>query len=163
MQPSGVGSWVRWPPYSVSAICRWHRPVGLIEQWPPTCTGSVCSQVWSGRDEDQCLQIWGHCSQPEKGGLPTPSWERVTSSSKGVQVSQSLVHEWGENGAGGQWCGHWSSEERAEPEGNTFNLLVNLPLNSHLWSWALGSDQKNEIANTSNRNELPSQGGWAQR
>ena len=33
------------------------------------------------------------------GGLPTTGWGRVASPSRGVQVSQGLVHEWGENGA----------------------------------------------------------------
>jgi len=53
-------------------------------------------------------------------------------------------------------------EEGAEPEGKAFNLLVHLRPNPHLWSWALGNDCKNEVTDTSSRNELPQRGGWAQ-
>jgi len=34
-------------------------------------------------------------------------------------------------------------KERAETEGEAFNLLVHLCFNPHLWSQHLGSDQKN--------------------
>ena len=70
---------------------------------------------------------------------------------------------------------HWSSvssdadaeavcccEETAVLEGNAVDLLINLRPNPNLWSLALGSDQKNEVLNTSSRNELPSKGDWAQ-
>ena len=56
-----------------------------------------------------------------------------------------------------QWCRRCCGKERAEPEGKALNLQVNLRPNPHLLSWALGSDRKNKIANTSGRNELPSQ------
>jgi len=52
--------------------------------------------------------------------------------------------------------------EGAEPEGKTLDLQVHLRSNPHLWSRALGSDRKNEIADTSGRNEFPPQGGWTQ-
>ncbi|KAM9712507.1 uncharacterized protein ACNS7B_023039 [Menidia menidia] len=38
---------------------------------------------------------------------------------------------------------------------------VDLRSHPRLWSRALGSDRKNEIADTSGRNEFPPQGGWA--
>ena len=65
-----------------------------------------------------------------------------------------------------QWCRHSSGllwwRERAEPEGKAFNSQVNLCPNPHLWSWAVGSDWKNEITNTNGQNELYLQCGWAQ-
>ena len=42
-------------------------------------------------------------------------------------------------------------EEEAEPEGEALYLLVNLRSHPHLWSRFVGSDRKNEIANTSGR------------
>jgi len=52
-------------------------------------------------------------------------------------------------------------EEEAEPEGEAIDLPVNLRSYPHLWSRVVGSDRKNEIANTSSRNGLPPQGVWA--
>ena len=52
-------------------------------------------------------------------------------------------------------------KEGAEPEGEALNLPVKLRSYPHLWSRAVGSDRKNEIANTSGRNGLPPQGVWA--
>ncbi len=43
----------------------------------------------------------------------------------------------------------------AEPEGFTLDVPVNLLSNLHPWSWALGSDRKNEIVDTSRRNLFP--------
>lgn len=73
-------------------------PVGFIEKWPPTWSRAVCSRVWSGWDEGQHLQIWGHGSQPEKGGFFPSGWEWDTASSRGVGVYQDHVHEWGLSG-----------------------------------------------------------------
>ena len=49
-------------------------------------------------------------------------------------------------------------EEGAEPVGEALDLLVNLHSYPHLSSRTVGSDQKNEIADTSGRNGLPLQG-----
>ncbi len=35
---------------------------------------------------------------------------------------------------------------KAKPEVEALNLPVKLCFNPHLWSWALGNDRKNEIA-----------------
>ncbi|KAI3368062.1 hypothetical protein L3Q82_026880 [Scortum barcoo] len=59
---------------------------------------SACD--WSGLqpsvkrlwDENQHLQIRGHGSRPEKGGVPSPGGWRGPASSGGVQVSRGLVH-----------------------------------------------------------------------
>lgn len=45
-------------------------------------------------------------------------------------------------------------EERVEPKGEVINLCPS----PHLWSQASGSNRKNEVMVTSNKNELPSQG-----
>lgn len=42
----------------------------------------------------------------------------------------------------------------AEPKGKVLDLPVNLRSSPHLWSWALGSDWKNEVTDTSCRNEF---------
>ena len=52
-------------------------------------------------------------------------------------------------------------EEGAEPIGKALCLPVDLHSYPHLWSRALGSDQKNKIAGTGSCNELPSKGGRA--
>ena len=51
-------------------------------------------------------------------------------------------------------------DEGAESEGKDLDLPVHLHSNPHLWSWAFGSDRKNEIADTSGQNEFLSLGGW---
>lgn len=48
-------------------------------------------------------------------------------------------------------------EERAEPEGKALSLPVNTFQSSPM---VVGSEQKNEFANTSDQ-KFPSQGGWA--
>jgi len=55
-----------------------------------------------------------------------------------------------------------SAVMQAEPEGEALDLPVHLHSNLDLWSQALGSARKNEIADTSGQNEFPPQGGWAQ-
>ena len=44
-------------------------------------------------------------------------------------------------------------------EGKAFNLPVNLRSYPHLWSWRVGHDLKNEIADTSGRNGFSQKGG----
>lgn len=51
-------------------------------------------------------------------------------------------------------------EERAEFKSEVIDLPVNLCPYTHLWSWALCSDWKKEIADTNDGNELPLKGGW---
>ena len=51
---------VWWPQDWVSSLCRWCGPVGFVSPW------LTCCWVWSGQDENQHLQIWGHDSQLEK-------------------------------------------------------------------------------------------------
>jgi len=121
----------------------WCGSVGYIRPWPPACTGVVCSRVW------------GHGSLPENSGVFPPGLEWVAASSEGVQVSRGLVHEWGLNGAeNGQtdWCSVCSNAGAVPVhcgEGEALELQVHLRSNLHLWSRALGSDRKNEIADTS--------------
>lgn len=67
----------------ISAFCRWCCPVGFIKPMPSACTGVICSLVWCGWDETQHLQIRGHSSQPEKGGLIERScfkWKSISGS-----------------------------------------------------------------------------------
>ena len=47
-------------------------------------------------------------------------------------------------------------EEGAEPNSNAHNLLVDICSYPHLWSWALGNYQNNDITGKSNWNEFPS-------
>ncbi len=65
------------------------------------------------------------------------SWVRVSWSVTGVAVMQSARRD----------------EERAKPKGEALDLPVNLCSNPHLWSWALGNDQQNEITGTRGWNE----------
>lgn len=46
------------------------------------------------------------------------------------------------------WC------SRVQPQGEAFDLLVCLRSDPHLWSWALGSDRMDKVADTSSRNEV---------
>lgn len=55
-------------------------------------TWVVRSRVWSDGNEGQQLQIWGHGSRLENGGLPTLGGEWAAFPSAGV--SRDLVHEW---------------------------------------------------------------------
>ena len=55
---------------------------------------------------------------------------------------------------------HRCDEKRAEPEGKALDLPFNLRSYSHLWSWGLGHDRKNEVAGASGRNGFPQEGGW---
>ena len=85
---TGVRAWSAWPAVSrtpvrvegvkgfrfgdirlvdrFSALCRWCGPVSSIRPLPTAYARAVCSRVWSGRDENQHFQIWGHASRPEK-------------------------------------------------------------------------------------------------
>jgi len=92
-----------------------------------------------------------------------------TSKSEAMVLCQKTVEY--SLGVGMDWCSVCSNagtvpvrsgEEGAEQEGETLDLPVHLCSNPHLWSQALGSDRKNEIADTSGQNEFPPQGGWAQ-
>ncbi|KAI3358313.1 hypothetical protein L3Q82_014754, partial [Scortum barcoo] len=56
----------------------------VLERFAAECEG--------GWDENQHLQIRGHGSRPEKGGVPSPGGWRGPASSGGVQVSRGLVH-----------------------------------------------------------------------
>lgn len=102
------------------------------------------------------------------------TWLFYCHGGQGLHDRDRQVHEWGENGA---W--HWQvdccrvssnvdivlnhcGEDGAEPEGKAWNLLVSLCSNPHLWSWALGSDQKNKTANTCGWIEFPPWSGQAQ-
>jgi len=55
---------------------------------------------------------------------------------------------WGRTRGGWSWRSTGGSEqhvgEGAEPEGKALDLPVDLHSHPHLWSWALGSDWKNE-------------------
>ncbi|KAI3356692.1 hypothetical protein L3Q82_003377 [Scortum barcoo] len=55
--------------------------------------GWFAAECEGGWDENQHLQIRGHGSRPEKGGVPSPGGWRGPASSGGVQVSRGLVHE----------------------------------------------------------------------
>jgi len=85
-------------------------------------------------------------------------WVLFTSEGKMEWEMDRLVQCLHYAGAVPVCCG----KEGAEPEGKAFDLLVHLHSNPHLWSRALGSDQKNEITDTSGRNVFPLQGGSAQ-
>lgn len=50
-------------------------------------------------------------------------------------------------------------KERAEGKSEALDLPVNL-CPGHLWSPALGSDEKKEIVDTRGGNELSLKGGW---
>lgn len=52
----------------------------------------------------------------------------------------SFISE-GKNGSGYSMYWFRCSEQRAEPEGEAFNLHVCLPSNLHLWSLAVGSER----------------------
>ena len=99
------------------------------------------------------------------GQRPFPKWR-----SSSISGSCSRVRdEWSVRLTGGsvqhlQCCGLCTDprcEEEAKPEGEALDLLVNLRSDPHLWSRVVGSDRKNEIANTSGQNEFPPQGVWA--
>ncbi len=75
---------VRGPQDFIFAICRWCCLVGFIGPGPSVCTGTVCSRVWRGGDENQYLQVRGHGARPEKGGFPSPGWRRVFAPGGGV-------------------------------------------------------------------------------
>lgn len=47
-----------------------------------------------------------------------------------------------------------------EPKSKAVNLPVDLLPYPHLWSQAVGSDQKDKIANTSGGHEHSPKGGW---
>lgn len=47
VQPRGGGSQIQWTQDLISAFC-WCGSGGWIEQWPPACSGAVCSRVWGG-------------------------------------------------------------------------------------------------------------------
>lgn len=58
----------------------------------------------------------------------------------------------------GEWSGRLTDglglcfgEERAKHKSKAFGLSVNLPPHPQLWSWALDSDRKNEIADRSDK------------
>lgn len=51
-------------------------------------------------------------------------------------------------------------KERAELEGKALNFPISRPSYPHLWLRPVGSDRKNEIANTSGH-VFPPHGGWA--
>lgn len=53
-------------------------------------------------------------------------------------------------------------KEGAKWEGKAPNSPVDLHSNPHLWSQAVSSEWKNEIADRSGQNEFPKQGGGAQ-
>ena len=63
-----------------------------------------------------------------------------------------------------KWALYWTSVIKRElrQQSKAGDIPLNLGPNSHLWSRASGSGRKNEIADTSRRNEFPPQGGWAQ-
>lgn len=50
-----------------------------------------------------------------------------------------------------------TTEHKCKP----LDLLANLCPYSHLWLWALGIDQKNEIADANGGNKLYVKDGWA--
>ena len=99
--------------------------------------------------------------KPALSPSPPPKLQHIMS---GVVI---ILSEWGKHGAwDGQAdrCGVSSDagivpdrcgEEGAEPEGQALHWPVRLRPDPHLWSWALGSDRKKEIWNTSGRNEFP--------
>ena len=69
-----------------------------------------------------------------------------------------LVHEWRQKAEGSIYsdvdvvqicCG----EERAELDGEAVDFPIDLHSNPHQWSLSVGCDQKNEIVNTSGRNQ----------
>lgn len=68
--------------------------------------------------------------------------------SQGLQVSQGLVHKWQEDGqvvcgsAVPDCCG---GLERAEPHGKALDLPFCRGPDPHLRSWALGSEQNDEV------------------
>lgn len=62
----------------ISALSRWCAYVGFIRRWPSSCTGAVCSQVWSGWDESQHLWVRGYGSPSEKDGLLPLGWKWVS-------------------------------------------------------------------------------------
>ena len=49
-------------------------------------------------------------------------------------------------------------ETRAKPKGKAFDFPVHLGFDPQLWWQGLGSDRKDEVADTSGRNEFPSEG-----
>lgn len=46
----------------------------FVHPWPTSCTGRVCSWMWSIWFEDLHHQVWGHGSLPEKIELLSPCW-----------------------------------------------------------------------------------------
>ncbi len=52
------------------------------------------------------------------------------------------------------------TKKGAELKGKALNLLVSLCSFPHLWSWRMGHDRKNEIADTRSWNGIPQEGGW---
>lgn len=52
-------------------------------------------------------------------------------------------------------------EDEAAPEGESLNLPADLVLTFTLWSWSLGSDQKNETVDTRRQNEVQLRVVWA--
>ncbi len=75
-------------------LCRWCGSVGFIRLWPSALTRAA----GSGQDVSQDLHVWGSGSLPVNGGLFPLVWDWVAAPSEELQVSNGLVHEWGQNG-----------------------------------------------------------------
>lgn len=60
--------------------------VDFMRPWTSTPTGAICIKIWSARNEIQHLQVWGHGSPLEIGGLLPLGCEWVAHPIKGVQV-----------------------------------------------------------------------------
>ncbi len=138
----------------------------LHRAWTFSVHGTVCSQVWRGRDENQHLQVRGHGARPEKGGLPTLGWRRVLALSS-ILGSCSRVREgWNVRLTDGsvQWqqqciqctvcCGErsWAQRWSSDLPVNLRSTLTHEHPKAH-------DQNKTRISDTSGRNELPSQGG----
>ena len=124
------------------------------------------STHWIISQSSMMLRIRTSKSEASEGVL-TLGREWILSPSEGVQVPRGLVHEWGENGAGG-WPenqGSGGGVAFALSHKESFAFRLNLPINQfcsypHLRSWTLGHDRKNYLASVRRRNGFPLEDGW---
>ena len=103
------------------------------------------SRMWSGRDENQHLQIRGHDSQREKGGMPSPGQGGDLVPSGGFKYLRVTFMGERKIDRSAYQSPLYRGEEGAEPKGKALDLSIDLHSYPQLWSRALCSDQKNEI------------------